>query len=114
MVFVNPFRLAKEIEKYEASPPQIRFPGRFLTRCILSYSLIVFAGFFFIYHLFTLISVVLLSLAVFYGIRLYQLWRTLGLSRPKYFGFTLLLWLLLAAAATAARIAVIFLLSPIL
>ena len=114
MYLVNLFCLSKSVTEFETSAPQICFPVRYLTRCILTYALLVFAGVFFAYRLFAALAVVLLVFAIFYGIALRRLWCVLGLSSSKYILFALLLWIILGVAATALRMLVLLLVPLVL
>lgn len=109
-VFVSPGLLKLKIAEYDSEAPQICFPVKFITQCIITYSLILFLAFFAFYNLFILVAVAVGTLAILYTLLLGKLFSVLRLSVWKYVVFNILWWIAIWFLASFARIALISLL----
>lgn len=112
--FVSPKTLSRVMEDFDTETPQIRFPVGFVTRCVFTYSFLLFFGFFTFYHLLSFISFILVILAGIYAVMIGRLFSLLGLSRWKYIVGNILWWALIAPLGILVRMAIFSMLSPLL
>ena len=106
-LFVSHATISRMTGEFDTETPQIRFPVQFVTRCVFTYTFLLFLGFFFLYHLFSFVAAIVLLLAIVYAFLIGKLFSVLGLSLWKYIVGNILWWALIGTLAILLRSALI-------